>query len=201
MPIIQHLESRGYKHIPKAILYRSEGYPTFKDQPDYVLEHGIFSKKLVTRLIASVDSEYERELERVDWKEFGNFYKRAYEIKERKPDYFKETYEHLLHEVAIAASHHDNDLMDVLAKLHVGYNKWDSYLISTGNLKIAKNCEGVIYKCTPNWILIPPLTFKAKNKVGATKNAVLLWISSDDYDIEIVDQRTLKRNINYGTEN
>lgn len=186
--IIYHFNRFSYWQNSHEILYRSEGYPSFLAQPYYVQRHGIFSKRLVAELVGIPANQLVNDcsLNQDEWKRMGYYYERAYQIKERAPEYFIQVYKKLLSEVeSLASMSQNSDPMRDLCGFHVGMCMWESYLISTGDFSTASGYGGTTYEFVPK----PnrsPLTFNSKGHCGATKNAVILWISPYDYEIQIV---------------
>jgi hypothetical protein len=180
--IINYFQSHGYSHRPGDTLYRSEGYSSFPEQPKYVLKHGIFSKRLVAKLLKIPFNQMKNDCA-LNHEKMGQEYEKAYQIKENNPVYFQQVYEELLEEVNnLIQANQNQDPMDNLCNLHTGWCMWESYLISTGDASVASGYRGDTYEFSPK--SNNPLTFATGTYCGATQNAVLLWIRPEDYYIE-----------------
>ena len=114
----------------------------------------------------------------------GFAYKRAYEIKEENNAYFQKVYYELLeesHELTISSQ--NKNPIDALCNLHTGWCMWESYLISTASKSVASSYFGNTFRMKPRYNS-KALTFPTNQYCGVTEDAVLLWISPDDYEIE-----------------
>ncbi len=180
--IINYFKNYRYSHRPRDVLYRSEGYASFPNQSYYVLKHGIFSKRLVAKLLNIPIQNLQNDC-KLNYETMGRAYERAYKIKEQRPAYFYKVYNELLEEVSSLIQRNSNrDPIKALCNLHTGFCMWESYLISTGDYNTATGYRGDTYEFIPK-SSSNPLTFYTGRYCGVTKNAVLLWISPDDYKI------------------
>ncbi len=182
--VILFLIQYGYEPDYHTILYRSEGYTSFPDQEYYIKKYGILSKRLAAKILDIEPSQLSNDCN-LNYERMGEFYRQAYLKIDSDPDLLYLSYFELFSELKnLIIQNPNSDPIKDLCELHTGWCKWESYLISTGDLKTAYKYSGKTYKFTP--ISISSMSFDTNIYCGETKNAVILWISPWYYNIERV---------------
>ncbi len=182
------IEAYGYKFDNPSVVYRSEGYKSFKNAYYYIKRYGFFSKRLVAEIINNSPSDLESDcvldlnFDQIN----GNHYKRAYELVEQDNSKLLQAYTNVLSELYEETNSMDSDPVKNLCQLHLGYCKWESYLISTGDYKTAIAYSSSLsqpYKMSRK-NNAEPFLFNVADQCGKTKHAGLIWIKPSEFDIE-----------------
>ncbi len=180
------IEGYGYEFDKPSVIYRSEGYKSFQNASYYIKRYGFFSKRLVAEIIknspADLESDCDLNFDQIN----GNHYRRAYELVEQDNRNLSQAYKSVLSKLYEETISVDSDPVKGLCQLHIGYCKWESYLISTGDYNIA---SAYSYSFSPSYKMsrknnADPLLFDVGEECGKTKHAGLIWIKPTEFEIE-----------------
>ena len=184
--IRKSIEGYGYEFDNPSVVYRSEGYKSFQNASYYIKRYGFFSKRLVAEIIKNSPSDLESDCDLNFDQINGNHYRRAYELVEQDNRKLLQAYTNVLSELYEETNSMDSDPVKNLCQLHLGYCKWESYLISTGDFNTA---SAYSYSFSPTYKMIrknnaDPLLFNVRDQCGKTKHAGLIWIKPTEFEIE-----------------
>ncbi len=177
--IRSEIQHSGHDFINHTV-YRSEGYQSFPRQEYFIKKYGFFSKRLVAEILDINSGSLANDCDLDDGNVNGIFYQRAYSLISQNPRLLNKAKKILLKKMASEISRSPIPVEE-LCVLHTGLCMWESYLISTGSRNIASTYGGKTYRIIPR---NDPLIFEVGKYCGETKDAAIIHISPNEYEIE-----------------